>query len=241
MTTRVEIPSGSDTPVLPPQGDDGRPAWLPEKFKSPEDLAKAYSALEARLGGPKPPEASQPGAPAAPPPDADAAAKAVADAGLNIDEFTAEFEKDGGLSEGSYDKLAKVGIPKDVVDAYIAGQSVVGQNLVTEALAGVGGEEAFAEMAAWAANALPETTLSRYNALVGSGDPVQMKAGLALLKSSYEGAVGSSGRTVDAGGRANGGGFESWEQVRAAMSDPRYKADSAYRSQIERKLAASSL
>ncbi len=26
--------------------DPERPEWLPEKFKSPEDMAKAYSALE---------------------------------------------------------------------------------------------------------------------------------------------------------------------------------------------------
>lgn len=31
-----------------PQGD--RPEWLPEKYKSPEDLAKAYKELETKLG-----------------------------------------------------------------------------------------------------------------------------------------------------------------------------------------------
>ena len=30
--------------------DDGRPEWLPEKFSSPEDMAKAYSELEKKQG-----------------------------------------------------------------------------------------------------------------------------------------------------------------------------------------------
>ena len=30
-----------------------RPEWLPEKFKSVEDMAKAYSALESKLGQPQ--------------------------------------------------------------------------------------------------------------------------------------------------------------------------------------------
>jgi hypothetical protein len=32
-----------------PKGNDDRPDWLPEKFKTPEDLAKAYDAATAKL------------------------------------------------------------------------------------------------------------------------------------------------------------------------------------------------
>ena len=31
-------------------GDDGRPSWLPEKFKTPEDMANAYANAEAEMG-----------------------------------------------------------------------------------------------------------------------------------------------------------------------------------------------
>jgi len=37
------------TPAPASAGSD-RPEWLPEKFKSAEDLAQAYSELERRLG-----------------------------------------------------------------------------------------------------------------------------------------------------------------------------------------------
>ena len=33
-----------------PQDQSDRPEWLPEKFKSAEDMAQAYSELEKKLG-----------------------------------------------------------------------------------------------------------------------------------------------------------------------------------------------
>ena len=33
-----------------PQDQSDRPEWLPEKFKTPEDMSKAYSELEKKLG-----------------------------------------------------------------------------------------------------------------------------------------------------------------------------------------------
>jgi hypothetical protein len=41
----------SVTQATPQQTDSSqRPEWLPEKYKSPEDLAKAYKELEGKLG-----------------------------------------------------------------------------------------------------------------------------------------------------------------------------------------------
>ena len=36
-----------------PEEQSDRPEWLPEKFKDPADMAKAYSELEKKLGQPK--------------------------------------------------------------------------------------------------------------------------------------------------------------------------------------------
>lgn len=41
-------PPVDDTP--PVSADSDRPEWLPEKYKTPEDLAKAYKELESKLG-----------------------------------------------------------------------------------------------------------------------------------------------------------------------------------------------
>ena len=51
----AEIPS-DNLDVDPQASSESRPEWLPEKFKSPEDMAKAYAELEGKLGGNKPTE-----------------------------------------------------------------------------------------------------------------------------------------------------------------------------------------
>ena len=40
----VEVAVATEAPV------SDRPEWLPEKFKSPEDMASSYSELESKLG-----------------------------------------------------------------------------------------------------------------------------------------------------------------------------------------------
>ena len=39
-----DLPSDSD-------GQEDRPDWLPEKFSSPEEMAKSYASLEAKMSG----------------------------------------------------------------------------------------------------------------------------------------------------------------------------------------------
>lgn len=72
--TVVSAPTGPDAPVTPEpvKTAQDRPQWLPEKFKSPEDMAKAYSELEKKqsAAAPKPTAPVAPKAPAVEPPKA---------------------------------------------------------------------------------------------------------------------------------------------------------------------------
>ena len=49
--TITEDDTGPEAPVAEDNQSE-RPEWLPEKFSSPEDLAKSYSELEKKLSGP---------------------------------------------------------------------------------------------------------------------------------------------------------------------------------------------
>ena len=77
------VPSKDEAPA--------RPSWLPEKFGSAEDLAKAYAELEARQGS-KPAETPVPSE--ATPTEA---AKVLSDKGLDFNSFSDEFASDGAL------------------------------------------------------------------------------------------------------------------------------------------------
>src|SRR5690606_27809848 len=122
-------PEGTDPNPQPPEGavDDGkggvlldtskvqqeqsgtdpqRPAWLPEKFSSPEDLAKAYAELESKLGGQKKEETP------ATPPTKEEAEKAVSEAGLDMAALSKEYAELGGLSEDTLKALEAKGITR---------------------------------------------------------------------------------------------------------------------------------
>jgi hypothetical protein len=228
-----------------PQGTPERPTWLPEKFKSPEDLAKAYSELEKKASGAKPSDAAPPADKAkdqpADAPNADDASKALADKGLDMAQFSAEFEEKGELSPESFEKLAKAGIPREMVDGYIAGQQAQANALVTELQGIAGGAEGFTAMAAWAASALSEAELSAYNEAV-SQSPAAARLAVAGLHARFAAAEGSpAARTVAGNGNAGATTEEyaSWEQAKADQRSPEYRKDPAFRSKVAEKIMRS--
>ena len=234
--------------ITPPEGTEGtppedRPEWLPEKFKSPEDMAKAYAALESKLGGQKPtdPPAADPEVPPTPAP-ADAEA-ALDEKGLDLKDFSAEFSQKGELSAESYEKLQKAGFDKGLVDQYIAGQQAIAAQYESTIKAEVGGPEKFSAMTEWAKVNLSPAEIETFNTQVSSGNVDQAKLAVLGLGAKYEKAVGSDPQRL-LGGQGDGAGadvFESMAQVTEAMRDPRYKNDPAYRSKVQSKLGRSNV
>jgi hypothetical protein len=237
--------------VTDPAAPAERPTWLPEKFKSPEDMAKAYAELEKSQGG----AGKKPADPVVPPPvqtDAEKAAAAATaanaakleTAGLKLDDFNAEYQKDGKLSDASYAKLAAAGIDKGTVDAHIAGQTAlatqVGAKMVAAAHEAVGGETEFKALQEWAAKSATPEDLKTYNELVATQDPGKIAAGVRQLAAARDAADGKPpGRTVDGeGGFAGAAAYESWAQVRADMANPKYAADPAFRASVAKRLDA---
>ena len=215
-----------------------RPQWLPEKFKSPEDMAKAYAELESKLGQ-KPAEAPK-DEPQATPQDAD---KALADAGLNLQDFSAEFAKNGSLSDESYEKLQKAGFDRNLVDQYIEGQRALASQYETSIMQEVGGSDKYTEMVTWAKANMSAAEIEAYNAAVSSGNKEQAKLAVLGLNAKYLQNVGSDPQRL-IGGQGSGASadvFESMAQVTAAMKDPQYKNDPAFRAKVQAKLARSNV
>ena len=142
-----------------------RPAWLPEKFATVEEMAKAYGELESKLGAQKDP-VKPAEAPAVTEADAQ---KIVADAGLDFSVLSTEVARDGKLSEASTKALLAKGIPQAVIDAHVEGLQASAQLTLTTAYAAVGGEEAFKGVAEWAATNADPAQVDTYNALLESG------------------------------------------------------------------------
>lgn len=253
-------------PVEKSTGD--RPAWLPEKFKSPEDMAKAYSELEKKQGGAKP-EAE-----AAPVEDGGQTAEAPSEGGEpapaeeapapvsfevpgvakeDLQSMSAEFQKDGKLSDVSYTMLEMAGYPKAMVDQYIAGasaqkvveqhQTQIAQADVAEVKAEVGGEENFAKLVNWAKTGLSQAEKDAYHKMIGGSNKEQAKAAVNWLNSKMEASEGREPSNPLGGGPAGttgARGFRSMDEMRAAQRDERYKrGDPAYHADFIKRLEAS--
>jgi hypothetical protein len=215
----VATPTPSSQPAAAPSAEN-RPTWLPEKFKSPEELSKAYFELERKQSG-KPEEIP------APP------------VNLDFTPFTQEFSDKGELSEESFSKLEAMGLPKGVVAQYIEGAKALAEQQVTSLTSEIGGREAYSQMITWASKNLKPEQITAYNKAVSANDPQQQSLAIRGLYAQYREAAGPSLLSGKASGASAAAPFESWAQVKQAMADKRYATDPAYRKVVTERLANS--
>lgn len=232
-----------------PQGSEEK--LLAGKYKSAEELEKAYKELEKKLGQrPNPSTADVP--PVAP----DTESTPNEGEGENKDKentdttpkgfepFFEEFERDGKLSDDSYKALSDMGLPKEVVDSYIEGQKALAASKAQSVYSVVGGEAEYNSMIAWAAANLKESQKIAYNDAINSGDPEVVAIAVKGLAADYRAAKGTPPKMLIDGTEnttTSGDVFRSTAELTAAMSDPRYQRDPAYRKEVEEKLFRSDI
>ena len=223
------------------QEDPERPEWLPEKFNSVEDMAKAYSALEGKLGQPKQEQeetVSEEQVADATPSDI---ATALDKNGLDFDVFQQEYEELGGLSEDAYAALAEAGFSTAVVDSWIQGQNALSDQVQSSMYDLVGGADQYQGLVQWAADNLPAEEIDAFNSTMGSRNTNMIKLAIQGLNARYRSEAEPNLLTGQTGAVSSGGRFESNAELTAAMRDPRYDKDPAYRQQVANMLAKSSL
>jgi hypothetical protein len=226
-----------------------RPQWLPEKFKSAEDLAKAYGELEKKMGAPRQgAEAENEADKANQPAKTEEQSKqeqAVASAWeTKFVDFSKEYSEKGQLSDQSFSKLNEMGYPREVVEAYIEGQKAIAEKSTSGLLNDIGGQDNFVAMRDWAAANVPENELNVYNSML-EGSSEQAAMAVKGMYARYQAAQGGSYKQprLLSGSQTQGSTapFRSTAELTRAMSDPKYKADPAYRKEVEQRLAISNI
>ena len=227
------------------ESNSNRPEWLPEKFKSAEELVASYQELEKKLGQPKQEaeetiteeerETIQE--------QETEVAKVMDKAGLDFATFQKEYDENGELSTGAYEALNKAGFPKTLVDTWIQGQQALQTDMNNQVYSSVGGKEAYDTMLDWAKENLPETDISAFNTSVETGDPNLVKFAVQGLYARYRSEAGGNEPQLTQGAvnETSGGSFQSAAELTAAMRDPRYANDPAYRKNVANKLSRSSV
>jgi len=248
MIAKVDAANAAVTPPAEdPPANPERPSWLPEKFKSVEDMAKAYSELEQKLGqktpGEEPPKVTDPPKPTENQATPEDGQKAAEKAGLKLADLETEWRTNGKLSEDNMKKLADAGFSEADVQTYIAGRQALAAQYDQAVMAETpGGPDKYGEMVEWAKVNMSDAEIAAYNDAVASGDMARAKLAVQGLGARFASAVGNeptlqSGRTnADAADV-----FESRAQVTEAMRNPLYKSDPAYRAKVAAKIARSSV
>ena len=231
------------------------------KFKSPQDLAKAYAELQRKMGQqsaaePQSESAAEPGAAEESGYSADQASEVygkeavelLAEKGVNLAELMWNADQGADISQ-HYDTLAETfKVPRQVVENYVSkaqsassdGEAGLSEADATELLQSVGGQESFDQLSGWAKSNLPEEELANYNAVVDSGNKEAISWALKAMQarqvapeSVVEPQLYGGGAPTDTVVR-----FESQQQVLDAMNKRNdrgqrlYDVDEAYRNKV---------
>jgi len=214
--------------------EEERPEWLDEKFESPEEMAKAYKALQQKMSKPKAEKKESAKTEEASAPEATTSA---------IEDARSEFADSGELSDKAFDALEKAGLPRSFVEQYIAGQqamSVQQAATIQESIGGAGNYEAMSE---WASENLADGDLDAFNDIVEGPSVEQARVAVKGLYAQFQ-AAGGKGPALVQGSTSGDAGvkpFGSTAQVTEAMRDPRYASDPAYRENVEKRMSVSSI
>ena len=250
--------------ALAGEGEDKPAELLAGKYKSVEDLEKAYKELQTKLsrGESTKPEAEDDStaddqaADDEDKPDGDAReiygdliGGKLDDAGIDFQDMNVRWQQSGTLESGDYDQLAEAGFNKDMVDAYLSGlqykaaqDTALSVKEVTSIKESLGGEAEYNKMIQWAGANLPPEEVEGFNQIINTQPMSAVKMAVAGLHARYTAVEGREPRLI--GGRASKGSsdkFESTAQLVEAMSDPRYSKDPAYQRKVQEKLGRSSI
>ena len=219
-----------------------RPEWLPEKFKSAEDMANAYAELEKRMGaGAKEDTEEQPQQ------TEETTDENNTEENTNYNEAVVEasqefFANDGQLSDETYQKLEQIGLPRDLVDSYAAGQQALIQSEEAEIKSVAGGN--YDAMAEWANEHLPSEEVDAFDEAVTGGTVQQAKLAVQGLYARYQNANGAAQPKLTQGSVTGSSTmpFKSMQELARAQADPRYRSgDKAYHEEIDRRLSVSNI
>ena len=224
---------------------------LAGKYKSAEDLEQAYLSLQKKLGQEETDyEESDEGYEEEEGTDEEVSEYAPAVSLIN--EASEEYyANDGQLSEETISKFSEMS-SQDLVNAYLeiqannpqaAQQSIqMSEAQVNSVQNSAGGEANYNRVVEWAASNLPDRQIDAFDSVVDSGNPAAIGIAFQGLQSQYNEANGYEGRMLQGKPASSSGEiFRSQAELVAAMGDPRYENDPAYRADIISKLEQSDL
>ena len=216
---------------------------LAGKYKNAEELEAAYIELQKKLGSSN--QETQEETPAEPEPTEEPTEESEESVDSTLFDRLWE-EAQGEITDETLDELNQA-TPADLAKMYLEYRSQNQKPQITDETASqlkksVGGEQAYKEMMQWAGDNLNDSEINMYDAVMDLGDPNAAYFAMQSLAFRYRDTVGVEGNLVQGKAASDSTrGFKSQAEVVAAMQDPRYDRDPAYRQQVMTKLEQSNV
>lgn len=211
---------------------------LAGKYRSAEELERGYLELQKRLSGKEEPEQEEPEQEEEPEEQVES----------SLYDTIMESYRTGEWDPEVVDKVENMS-PVDVANMFLENQQAQQQSTpqatesdIEQIQQAVGGSEEYRSMIEWAGQNLTEQEVAMYDAVMDRGDPLAMFFAAQALNARYQDAVGYDGEMLTGTAPRNTADvFRSQAELVAAMSDPRYDKDPAYRADIADKLERSNI
>ena len=251
MAETLTVNTEPETEVLTPEEQDSlkvgedlvaeQEGLLAGKYKNEKELESAYLELQKKLGdndGIQ--EGKQETEEVTEKPEDNPAMSLISEASAEF------YANENSLSDDTIEKFSSMS-SKELVNAYIQSlknapaQETAEVDMsdadVNQVQNSVGGEKQYNAVVSWAAENLPKNKLDAFDNLVGTGNTEAIELAIAGLKAQYDNANGYEGRTLQGKpAKSSGDVFRSQAELVAAVSDPRYDNDPAYRQDVIAKL-----
>ncbi len=223
---------------------------LAGKYKSAEELEKAYVELQKKLGESKEEDTDQ----ASAEPEPEDKPQLSEGATLITDASKEYFDNGNKLSPETLAKFSSLS-SQDLIKAYMevsqnpefqqqqaAPPAEITASQINQIKNAAGGEKAYANIVNWAKSSLPQEQINAFDEVVNTGSVQAIQLAVSGLKAEYDNANGVEGRMVTGKTAPNNGDvFRSQAELVRAMSDARYDNDPAYRQDVIEKLDRSDL
>ena len=215
---------------------------LAGKYKSAEELERGYLELQKRLSSSSNEETTTEQATEEP-------VEEEAEAEVDTDLFDTIMEsyRTGEWDEETVNEVSKMD-PIDVANMFLEKQGeaqqgqVATQEEIDQIQESIGGSDEYQNMIQWAGQNLSDNEIAMYDRVMDQGDPYAMFFAVQALNARYQDAIGYDGEMLTGSAPRNtADAFRSQAELVAAMSDPRYDKDPAYRQDIAEKLERSNL
>tara|TARA_R100001230_G_C5649635_1_gene154941 strand:- start:216 stop:959 length:744 start_codon:yes stop_codon:yes gene_type:complete len=207
---------------------------LAGKYKDAQELEAAYLELQKKLGeGGETPEASE-------------ETEDVEEQAASLFDRLWDESQGDEFNQDTLQELSKSD-PAELAKMYLDYRNSVANkefsNDDANALKNsVGGEQQYSQLMQWANENLDSSEIDRFDSVIDSGDVNAAYFAIQALSYKYGDSVGVEGKLVQGKAPTDGyKGYKSQAEVVAAMQDPRYDRDPAYRQEVMAKLERSNV